>query len=82
MKRQCFWLHELEPHPYDPHRFRVCVVTENEPGYQPTGHGKGNEEVAPWYWDQATCRKMNTERFDLSDDEVHKIVLSSMSCNA
>lgn len=77
-KRQCYWLRELEPEPNHPDRFRVCVVTEDEPGYQPTGHGKGDAEVVPWYWDEVTCEQMNRERFGLEPEEVNKIVVSSM----
>ena len=82
MNRQCYWLHELEPSPDNPDRFRVCVVTESELGYRPTGHGKGADEVFPWYWDHATCVTMNAKHFDLNEDEVRKIILSSMFCNA
>ncbi len=78
MKRQCYWLHELEPKPGHPDRFRVCVVTEDESGYQPTGGGEGTDEVVPWYWDEATCREMNARHFALDDDAVHQIVCSSM----
>jgi len=79
-KRQCYWLHELEPEDRNPDRFRVCVVTEDEAGYHPTGHGEGRDEVVPWYWDQATCAMMNEKHFGLDDDAVRKIVLSSMFC--
>ena len=79
-KRQCYWLHLLEPEPGYPDRFRVCLVTEDEPGYQPTGGGEGDHEVVPWYWDRATCAAMNEKRFGLDEEEAHKIVLSSMFC--
>ena len=79
-KRQCYWLHELEPEARHPNRFRVCVVTENEPGYQPTGHGEGEHEVIPWYWDEATCTTRNKEHFGLSEEDAREIVLSSMFC--
>ena len=78
MKRQCFWLQELEPESEGSDRFRVCVVTENEPKYQPTGGGG----VSPWYWDRETCREMNRRRFGLEPKDVDRIVLSSMFCNA
>ena len=80
MKRQCYWLQESEPEPSHPDRFRVCVVTENEPGYQPTGGGEGTDEVVPWYWDQATCTTMNERRFGVSEEDARKIVCSSMFC--
>jgi hypothetical protein len=81
MKRQCFWLQELEPEPNHPNRFRVCVVTENEPGYQPTGGGgggEGDDYVVPWYWDHATCIAMNKKQFGVSEEEATEIVTSSM----
>ena len=77
-RRQCYWLREAEPESTHPDRYRVCVVTENEPDYQPTGGG----EVVPWYWDQATCDVRNEEYFGVSPEEVRKIVLSSLFCNA
>lgn len=79
-KRQCFWLREAEPELGHPDRFRVCVVTEEESGYQPTGHGEGENEVLPWYWDYATCEEENRRRFGLEPEEVHQIVASSMFC--
>ncbi len=53
--RQCYWLREAENCPGNTERFRVCLVTENEPGYQPTGGGEGEDAVEPWYWDHLTC---------------------------
>ncbi len=82
MRRQCYWLQELEASPDNPDRFRVCLVTENNPGYQPTGGGDGGDYVAPWYWDQATCVVMNERRFGLTADESARIVLSSMFCGS
>lgn len=35
--RQCYWLQKLEPSDSHPDRYRVCVVTENQAGYQKTG---------------------------------------------
>ena len=55
--------------------YRVSLVFENEPGHFPTGGG----DVAPWFWDEATCERMNQERWGLTDVEALEIVLSSMA---
>lgn len=80
-KRQCWFLLESEPSLGNPDQFRVCLVTEDEPGYQATGHGEGVEAVEPWYWDRETCRVKNEQR-GLSNEDVDKIVASSMFCHA
>ncbi|KKN88402.1 hypothetical protein LCGC14_0249650 [marine sediment metagenome] len=77
-KRQCYWLQELEPSSSHPDRYRVCVVTEGEPGYHKTGGG----DVEPWYWNQATCDAKNKSFFGLSKEDAMRIVGSSMFCDA
>ncbi len=81
IKRQCFWLLESEPSTSHPNHYRVCQVTENKPGYRPTGGGEGDQAVEPWYWDHQTCAAMNEKRHGLTPEEVDKIVASSMFCN-
>lgn len=74
MNRQCFHLLQSQPSPTHADHYRVCVVTEDELGYQPTGGG----DVEPWFWDHATCIAMNEKRFGVSTEEAEKIVVSSM----
>jgi hypothetical protein len=79
-KRQCYWIEQTQS---DPHGFIPSVVTENEPGHTPL-RGDPATLQAPWYWGktldeaEATCDRMNRERFGLSPREANEIVLSSM----
>jgi hypothetical protein len=52
----------------------VSLVFQDEPGHFPTG-GDG---VEPWFWDEATCERMNLERLGLDREAAFKIAASSM----
>lgn len=73
-KRYCYWLIENEPSETDPNRFRVAFVFEGESDYYPSG----GSDVAPWYWDEKTCKAMNRDKLALSPKDVAKIITSSM----
>lgn len=76
----CFWLHqagesqENPAGPDAPRLYRVSLVFQDETGHFPTGGG----DVEPWFWDEATCKRMNQERLGLDEEAAFKIVASSM----
>lgn len=80
--RFCYWLNESQPSPNCPDRFLVCFVFENEPGYWSTGKGDNGGDCAfPWYWNSATCAERN-RKLGLTEDDVTRIVESSMFATA
>lgn len=73
--RWCYWLDQSHPEPGHTDRFRVSIVFESVSGHYPTGNEA--EHKAPWYWDKATCERMNEER-GLSETDTEEIVISSI----
>lgn len=67
----------------DENGYIPCVVEEGEPGYSPmTGNGRG---AAPWYWGrtleeaEAVAARYNTEQLHLTEEDVARIVASSVA---
>ncbi len=79
MKRQCFYIPELQ---FDGNGFIPSVVYEGEKGHHPM-RGDDGTGSSPWYWGKTLAEAQEiargyNERAGLSEQDVNEIVLSSM----
>ena len=75
------YMYFIEPSLYDEKRgYRVSIVIEGHFGYCPTGGG----DVEPYYWGhdlkeaEELAKKRNKEMLGLSEDDMNRIMISSM----